>query len=199
MTQVAFERKGFCTYWRLFQQSKSSPKPYACTQCSQSFESASGLADHIHSKHDPSEPPKSTPLDDFFQTYEVEKGFKYDRTKSPSDSFTALRVHCGWKKGDSNCAYAQGKYFSALREELQVWFGGESDIANWHALCRAVGTAPLPQKCSECQIALRGKHVNLVDLIQWARTGSDEGERVRVFRTVSDLRKYCRKTDNISR
>lgn len=108
----------------------------------------------------------------------------------PSDSFAALRAHCGWVEKDSNYEYAKEKYRAALRQELNVWFGREKDIANWHALCRAIGIAPLPQKRHECEVALQGTHVNLVDLVHWARTG-DEGERVRVFRDVSELREYC--------
>lgn len=190
MSQVAFEQKGFCTYRRLLQQAQGSPNPYACTQCSRSFESASGLADHVHSKHRWSEILNYTPLDDFFRTYEVEKGFHYDRKMVPYDSFAALRAHCGWDEEDSNYQYAKEKYGAALRQELNVWFGRENDIAKWHALCRAIGVAPLPQGRRECEVALQGTHVNLVDLIHWART-VDEGKKVRVFGDVSELREYC--------
>lgn len=143
-----------------------------------------------------SKPPTTAPLDAFFRTYEVKKGFKYDPSEIPSASFAALRRHCRWKKRKCHFreAYAWERYRLALQDELKVWFGREDEIANWHALCRAVGVVPLPKQCRKCEKALRGKHVNLVDLIHWARTSETRGQRVRTFRSVSELASYCVET-----
>lgn len=99
-----------------------------------------------------------------------------------------------WSDDNSNYQYAKSKYRSALRDELEIWFSSEDDLGSWHALCRAVGIVPLPRDCGKCQEALRGKQVNLVDLVEWARAGKNEEETVRVFRDVSELRRYTRST-----
>lgn len=157
------------------------------------------MEDHIRAKHakktkNEQAKQKATPLDIFYQIYEKESGFKYNRASNPLAAFRALRRHMRWSDDDSNYEYAKLRYRAALNDELKVWFGSGDDLGSWHALCRAVGIAPLPRDGGGCQTALRGKQVNLVDLVEWARADGGEEETVRVFRDVSELRRYTRST-----
>lgn len=122
-----------------------------------------------------------------------------------------------WRRGRNGEGYeeeedpaaveARERYVAALRRELEVWFGGEDDLANWQALCRAVGAvvpAATEAVATEkgCERALRGTHVNLVDLLAWAREevqgvrdDDDDGRRtVQVFGSIGALAAYCKKT-----
>ena len=48
--------------------------------------------------------------------------------------------------------------------------------------------------------AVRHRHVNLVDLIEWGRNGGESGGRkVRIFRSVKELRQYSNETHKIFR
>ncbi|GME57779.1 hypothetical protein GTA08_BOTSDO07890 [Neofusicoccum parvum] len=183
------------------------PAPHPCPHCTRTFGSATALAQHVrdtppHSSAAPPPPPRATPLDAFFLGYAATAGFAHDRAAAPAASYGRLRRHMGWERGGEDDAAAWAAYGAALRRELEVWFGAEDDLAGWHALCRAVGVAPLPETAAGCERALRGRHVNLVDLLQWAREGgAGEGEgrvgAVRVFASVGKLRSYCYEEDKI--
>lgn len=179
---------------RVFGPKPRNHPPHSCPHCARSFQDATALANHINAKHRSRAAPNETPLDVFFRTYEVANGFRYDRAKAPPRSFAQLREHMHWKKKDPNHIYARGRYNAALQAELEVWFGSEDELCNWHALCRAVGITPLPPDGSGCRRALREKHVNLVDLIHWARSGAGEEERLTIFLDQKKLGKYCRRT-----
>ncbi|KAL0258997.1 hypothetical protein SLS55_006502 [Diplodia seriata] len=149
----------------------------------------------------------TTPLDAFFLSYGP--SFRYDRTLPASDSWRDLCTHKGWRRNkytgeyaDPDAQDARELYVLALRLELELWFGGEDDLKNWQALCRAVGVVPPPESEKECERALRGTHVNLVDLVAWARREKEVGEglmgyvgygndRVKVFGSVGALAEYC--------
>ena len=47
--------------------------------------------------------------------------------------------------------------------------------------------------------AVRGTHVNIVDLIEWGRSQRSNAKRVHTFRTLEDLRVYTKKTGKIFR
>ncbi|KFY66156.1 hypothetical protein V496_02148 [Pseudogymnoascus sp. VKM F-4515 (FW-2607)] len=61
---------------------------------------------------------------------------------------------------------AWDRYEGALQSELHTWYGVESDLTAWHALCRAIGVS---KKCDQCEQAVRKTHVNIVDIIDLER------------------------------
>lgn len=77
--------------------------------------------------------------------------------------------------------------------ESGIWFGSEEASGNWHALRRAVGIKPLPCDHNACRKALRENYVNLIDLFHWTRAKSHKKEEVKIFQSVEELRKYCRR------
>ncbi|CAG8949873.1 hypothetical protein HYFRA_00004201 [Hymenoscyphus fraxineus] len=141
--------------------------------------------------------PHSGPLDSFFGSF---IGFLYDVSLPPSDSFRLLRYRGGsWHHWNPNTYETRKeyenelweRYQAALTSEFNMWFGTEDDINAWHSLCRAVSIHPLPTTCNMCRIKVRSTHVNIVDLIQWGRTG--ESGKVVIFKTVKELSEYSYK------
>ncbi|KAL8715628.1 MAG: hypothetical protein Q9225_006370 [Loekoesia sp. 1 TL-2023] len=141
------------------------------------------------------------PLDQFFDSFSK---FPYDACIPPATSYKNLRDNLWrwhdwdghepgtWKEYQQE---VQARYELALTHEFNLWFGTEDDLKSWHALCRALGIIPLPLTCEECRSVISDRHVNIVDLIQWARHG--ERQVVQTFKTVKELSKYSYSQDKI--
>ncbi|KAL7955969.1 hypothetical protein V8C34DRAFT_326725 [Trichoderma compactum] len=199
----------------------SSEKHFACTACLeggkwQDFLTKRALKSHIWGKHkhhgsgrgsDESNGDakgkgkvRETPLDGFFTSF---VGFVYDARLSPEASWKKLKRFMGWKgsperrSNEENDAW--GGYQGALAREVETWFGDEKDLTAWWTLCKAVGKVDPPDEIRECKKILRTTHVNIVDLIDWGRKGGNEneGEKVRVFKTVGGLKKYTVKHEKV--
>ncbi|KAH0493540.1 hypothetical protein TgHK011_000204 [Trichoderma gracile] len=131
----------------------------------------------------PSEsPPRAqTPLDTFFLSFS-HQGFVHNPAKSPVNSWKALCKFQSWSNKPNDHPPKQKawkRYQAALVKEVELYFGDVDDITAWKTI-------------------LKTTHVNLVDLITWAKQGGEEsGNKVRVFKSVSQLRDYTRKTGKI--
>lgn len=125
---------------------------FKCNPCNRSFIDRAALKSHKqNSKAHAGEPhnarplihrSRSTPIDKFFAQY---PSFRYDPNLSPSVSYAKLVSFYYWDRKDPEARAARRKYQDALEDEVRLWFGSKSDLASWHALCRAVGIEPLPQ------------------------------------------------------
>ncbi|CAK7271747.1 hypothetical protein SEPCBS119000_004765 [Sporothrix epigloea] len=135
-----------------------------------------------------------TPLDRFFASY---PGFRYNRAQPPAASFQQLERYSGWEKRSEEQADAWQSYQKALIDEVRLFFGNENDLASWHQLCRATGIKELPPAISECKQTMRQTHVNIVDLIEWGRSGQRVGKPVKVYRSVAALSEYTLSTGKI--
>ncbi|PNP56124.1 hypothetical protein THARTR1_03649 [Trichoderma harzianum] len=190
-----------------------SEKHFACAACLeggkwQDYLTKRALKSHIWGKHkhgpgrgsDGSKKggkgkgkERETPLDGFFASF---AGFVYDARLSPEASWKKLRRFRGWKgppeKRSEEEEDAWRGYQGALVREVEMWFGDEKDLTAWWTLCKAVGKADPPDEIRECKKILRTTHVNIVDLINWGRKGGneDEGKKVRVFKSVGELKEY---------
>ncbi|RYP78461.1 hypothetical protein DL771_000646 [Monosporascus sp. 5C6A] len=128
-----------------------------------------------------------TPLDEFFLSF---KGFQYDNSLHPSESWKRLKIFKGWmekdpkgkeedrksrkgKKSDKKESReendARSRYLRALEDDVRAWFGKADDIES-------------------CHVKLRNTHVNIVDLLQWVRQG--QKDKVKIFKSYENLRKY---------
>ncbi|KAI2754865.1 hypothetical protein DTO012A8_9758 [Penicillium roqueforti] len=162
---------------------------FNCELCNRSFGSQDALDQHIqYSKAHIA--PTSTPLDKFFRSF---PRFRYNPKLPPSESYAQLREFCGWEKENPDGEKAWKKYQSALEAEVKMWFGAEDDLDAWHSLCRAIGIEPLPETCKQAVRVIRGVFVNIIDLIDWARSGSTTN-RVQRFSSLEQLRKYTKQT-----
>ncbi|KAJ5458578.1 hypothetical protein N7475_009966, partial [Penicillium sp. IBT 31633x] len=122
--------------------------------------------------------------------------FRYDPTLSSSESFAQLKSFHGWGRNDPEERSAWGRYQSALVEEVELWYGAEDDLDSWHSLCRSLGIQPLPVTCGQGVRRTRGLFVNIIDLIEWARS-ENQNIPVRRFPNLQVLREYSRRTNRI--
>ncbi|KAL3428261.1 hypothetical protein PVAG01_01770 [Phlyctema vagabunda] len=169
---------------------------FDCETCDRSFSNEEALEQHLRDSriHQDTETPTETPLDVFFRSFPT---FGYDPSLPPATSYANLQRHEGWRRGSAESGDAWNRYQDTLQSELYLWYGAENDLTAWHALCRAIGVEPLPKTCEQCEEAARRTHVNIVDLIEWGRSGSEE--KVRTFRNVAELRNYTKETRKIFR
>ncbi|KAF2806329.1 uncharacterized protein BDZ99DRAFT_394372 [Mytilinidion resinicola] len=169
---------------------------FGCDTCDRSFGSEEALKQHLRDSHNHRQASK-TPLDVLFLSFRT---FEYDPSLPPATSYTCLREHEGWRRGDIASNDAWNRYQDALESELRMWYGTEDDLTAWHALCRAIGVKPLPQTCEQCEESVRRTHVNIfVDLIEWGRRRENSEERVQTFRNVAELRAYTKETGKVFR
>ncbi|KAF2188514.1 hypothetical protein K469DRAFT_565357 [Zopfia rhizophila CBS 207.26] len=166
---------------------------FDCETCDRSFGSEEALGQHLRDSRIHQQDTE-TPLDVFFRSFPT---FDYDPSLPPATSYANLREHEGWRRGSAASDDAWNRYQDALESELHMWYGAENDLTAWHALCRAIGVEPLPKTCEQCEEAVRRTHVNIVDLIEWGR--SDSEEKVQTFCNMAGLRVYTKKTGKIFR
>ncbi|KAH6678617.1 hypothetical protein B0J14DRAFT_583120 [Halenospora varia] len=147
--------------------------------------------------------PPTGPLDSFFLSF---SDYQYDPSIPPAESFRSfsqgLRRWNDWDgySPDTWKEYKEdvyARYQAALTKEFNLWFGTEDDIRAWHSLCRAIAIHPLPATCELCEEAVGNRHVNIVDLIQWAR--EREVGQVKIFETVKELSAYSYEENKIYR
>ncbi len=162
-----------------------------------------------------SAPFSNTPVDQFFLSY---PSFQYDRSLPPSESFNRLRRHQRWRRASPESDKAWNQYQKALKEEYQLWYGAEDDLAlgmfsaerSGSSRClqqlRSVrgkeysGCVQDPENNVGTPKAVRCRHVNLVDLVEWARNGGESGgKKVRIFHSVKELSQYSKETHKIFR
>lgn len=125
----------------IVQLSGSTHMAFECEPCNRQFKSKRDV--DRHNRYSPRHvETANTPLDRFFQRY---TSFKYQPSLSPSESFARLCDHQKWEHGSKKYQKAWGGYQSALREEIELWFGEENDMTAWHTLCRAIQISPLPR------------------------------------------------------
>ncbi|KAH8663688.1 hypothetical protein BGZ60DRAFT_379420 [Tricladium varicosporioides] len=166
---------------------------FDCKDCDRSFGNEEALQQHLRDSRTHQQDTE-TPLDVFFRSFPT---FDYDPSLPPATSYAKLQGHEGWRRGSPASDDAWNGYQDALQSELHMWYGAENDLTAWHALCRAIGVEPLPKTCEQCQEAVRRTHVNIVDLIEWGRSNSEE--KVRTFSDVAELRAYTKETGKIFR
>ncbi|KAG8221770.1 hypothetical protein J3R82DRAFT_2084, partial [Butyriboletus roseoflavus] len=147
-------------------------------------------------KHRPSTSNPSH-LSDFFAKYYPD--FQYDATESASSEFYRLCDESGWDRGKPERADAHEHFKDALVRQFNEAYGtDENNLGDWQSLCRIVHIEPVPDDLHTCReasnsnlllsldLAVRGTHVNLVDLVDRHTTG----EEVQVFKSERKLSEY---------
>lgn len=87
---------------------------------------------------------RESPINNFFASF---PSFRYDPTIIPSKSYQLLQKLHKWDLHSSEGKAIRKRYQDALRQEFDLWYGSEDGLEAWHALCRAIGTRPLPTSC----------------------------------------------------
>ncbi|KXJ87549.1 hypothetical protein Micbo1qcDRAFT_215987 [Microdochium bolleyi] len=146
------------------------------TSSSSSSSSSSASAGPATTTRDEAE--ADTPLNCFFSRFEAE-GFSYDPRAPPSVSFAQLKKHLGQSMNGLRQQELKGLWLglqAAIDDELVHHYGTRGDLAAWQALCRAVlpaaggvGGDVERKSITACRKALRTTHVNIFDLVAFAR------------------------------
>ncbi|KAH6915629.1 hypothetical protein BKA70DRAFT_1178816 [Coprinopsis sp. MPI-PUGE-AT-0042] len=137
------------------------------------------------------EPPPQVdgPVNDFFSSYS-EFGFEYDPRRAAHDEFNRL---CKFMKNigaaDFDRESAKEDFDRSIVAQFNFRFGTNADsLANWQAICGALGIEPVPQDLKGAKEAVYNTHVNLVDL-----TTNFKGIRsITKFATEKQLSEYTR-------
>lgn len=123
------------------------------------------------------------PLETFFKQY---SWFIYDPTQSASQQFHRLQTEAGWEREEQRDAW-EG-YLEALVLQFNSSYGeNENDLTAWHGLLARIGINNFPDSVKVCKSIIRGKFINLVDLVD-AR--DDPSRQVQQFASEMILSEY---------
>ena len=158
----------------------------------------------------------NTPLEVFFAQF-ANLGFEYRGSATALNNFERLQEVSRWGDDSEDLREALYDFNNALTRQFNVTIGTETDLPSWQNLCRLIDITPVPDTIQECRrvrvyfhVSKRGlgrsklmccfdfqrvrdSHVNIVDLLESARTGNP----VRKFRTVEELSVYTISTRRI--
>ncbi|KAJ6450616.1 hypothetical protein C8R45DRAFT_1127564 [Mycena sanguinolenta] len=133
----------------------------------------------------------SCPLELFFANY---PNFDYDPALPVSAQYGALCRLYGFYQGNPDAEAAYKGYRHALTQAFRTFYGTDvDDLATLQSLCRVLEVVPIPQTVLDCQMALRQVHVNIVDLIDWAK-GDSNAQPPKRFDTRKELTEYTCET-----
>lgn len=143
------------------------------------------------------------PLKTFFKQY---SWFIYDPTQSASQQFHRLQTEAGWEREDPEQRDAWEGYLEALVLQFNSSYGeNENDLTAWHGLLARIGINNFPDSVKVCKSVsfeffsmllgsitrcnqiIRGKFINLVDLVD-AR--DDPSRQVQQFASEMILSEY---------
>ncbi|KAF8552596.1 hypothetical protein OG21DRAFT_1486098 [Imleria badia] len=128
-----------------------------------------------------------TPLEDFFAQFaSLNLGFSYREDSTAHNNFNRLRRVFQWGNNSTELLAARVDFHDALALQFNFIFGTDSDLGAWQNLCSVIDITPVPDVIDECKRLVWDAHVNIVDLLETARTG----ERVRKFANLEELRRY---------
>lgn len=126
---------------------------------------------------------------DFFAPYPE---FDYDASKPVMPEFERLCAVRSW--GPKKRRKVYHRLQDGLVGEFNQQFGvDETSLDAWQSLCEEVRISPIPSSIKQCRKALARVHVNLYDLIDARRLG----KRVKVFRSLPEMRNYTLQTGRI--
>ncbi|KAG1835359.1 hypothetical protein DFJ58DRAFT_917919 [Suillus subalutaceus] len=129
-------------------------------------------------------PVDDTPLAVFFAQF---ASFSFNANQSSNKNFDRLVrvIRCGPQ--DPERREVREGFKDALVQEFNARFGIDgNDISNWQNLCRVLRIDPVPDSIEECRLRVWDTHVNLVDLVDSARTGKP----VKLFASLGELTAY---------
>ncbi|RMZ89912.1 hypothetical protein DV736_g2849, partial [Chaetothyriales sp. CBS 134916] len=127
-------------------------------------------------------------VDEFFSGFHY---FDYDSSAPVWEEFNRMCGEFDWTSDDYEMRVARREFKSAMVEQFNAVYGtSEEDLSAWENICRILNIDPPPTSLKGCRAVVRRTHVNLVDLVDYSRTG----EAVQVFPTVAALRDYTKET-----
>ncbi|KAK0515346.1 hypothetical protein JMJ35_002725 [Cladonia borealis] len=120
-------------------------------------------------------------------------GFQGDPRRPLNEEFARLASFKQWRIGSKVYKREHTKF---LRAELDLHLGVIEQcrkLEDWQVLCQELRVSPIPASITQCKKALHKVHVNIIDLIDSRR----QGTQVKIFATTQKLVSYTRATGNI--
>ncbi|TGZ80176.1 hypothetical protein EX30DRAFT_307838, partial [Ascodesmis nigricans] len=98
----------------------------------------------------------------FFADYQ---SFRYDPAQPYNEQFEALAAHRRWSTDGNTYNNARERFQQAMADAFEYDFGSQdTDYNAWVRLCNAMGIEPVPPSITQCRMAIKNVHVNLVDM-----------------------------------
>ncbi|KAI9773210.1 MAG: hypothetical protein M1839_002218 [Geoglossum umbratile] len=123
-------------------------------------------------------------IDEFFSAY---PDFDYDHSASFTQEFYRMCDFFEWDREDDGRKDAREEFRTAMVQEFNSLYGKDvDDISAWQELCQVVHIFPVPDDIETCRERVKETYVNLVDLVERARSGKG----VKVFPDLEELYEY---------
>ncbi|KAG2111984.1 uncharacterized protein F5147DRAFT_685225 [Suillus discolor] len=127
---------------------------------------------------------RRTPLAAFFAQFE---SFSFDENQSSDKNLDRLIKVLRCDVQDPDRREVCNGFKDALIQEFNERFGNDgNNISNWQNLCRVLRVDPVPDSIEACRQRVWDTRVNLVDLVDSARTGKP----AKLFPTLGELTAY---------
>ncbi|KAG1774605.1 hypothetical protein EV702DRAFT_1123210 [Suillus placidus] len=138
-----------------------------------------------NARRTPTPPPvDDMPLAAFFAQFE---SFSFNANQSSNKNFDRLIRVIKCDPQDPRRRAVQEGFKDALVQEFNERFGTDgNDLSNWQNLCCVLRIVPVPDSIEQCRQCVWDTHVNLVDLVDSARTGTP----VKLFASLGELTAY---------
>lgn len=142
-------------------------------------------SESANSRPTPTPPPvDDTPLAAFFAQFAA---FSFKENQSSNKNLDRLVRVLRIDAKDPQTREVREGFKDALVQEFNERFGTDgNDISNWQNLCRVLRIDPVPDSIEACRQRVWDTHVNLVDLVDSARTGKP----VKLFASLGELTAY---------
>ncbi|KAG2121761.1 hypothetical protein DEU56DRAFT_894574 [Suillus clintonianus] len=132
----------------------------------------------------PSPPGDDMPLAAFFAQF---ASFSFNENQSSNKNYDRLIKTLKCSPEDTERRAVREGFKDALVQEFNERFGTDgNDISNWQNLCNVLRIDPVPDTIEDCRKFVWDTHVNLVDLVDSARTGKP----VKLFASLEELKTY---------
>ncbi|KAH7883439.1 hypothetical protein F5I97DRAFT_1815278 [Phlebopus sp. FC_14] len=129
------------------------------------------------------------PLPAYFSQFAA-NGFTFAPTHGAQANFKRLCRTLRWDSPERQ--RARSGFHDALVQQFNAMYGTDgSDLGAWQNLCAVIGAEPVPEGLEACRRVVWDAHVNIVDLVDTARTGKP----VRIFNSLDELARYTKRTD----
>ncbi|CAL1699420.1 unnamed protein product [Somion occarium] len=130
----------------------------------------------------------STKIDRFLSQF---PGFKYKQYVPAGQEFKRLQQFYGRRWSQQRHRQVSEQFRNIMVEQFNDDYGvDENRLQSWQYLCAVLCVWPIPDTVSECREVIRSIYVNLVDLLEYHRSGRP----VPTFTTLSQLQHYTKAT-----
>ncbi|KAK7686087.1 hypothetical protein QCA50_010899 [Cerrena zonata] len=136
-------------------------------------------------------PYPATVIDRFFTQF---PDFRYNQRAPARQEFARLQRFYGRRWSETRHRTIQEQFEDVMVDQFNKDYGSdEHRLESWQYLCAVLRIHPIPESVEGCKQKIESYHVNLVDLLDYHRSGIP----VPIFSTVEELRNYTKRSHKI--